>query len=133
MACPGPYHGPDITYSIFIYYKNDRGENLLDTTTSGHYEKSDIRVNGNSGDFSIHNFGYGKIPLKEYALSFILPAGVNATGKATFLITLSKTDTDTLVSKNSDETLTACTYNGVNVLPSPLDSPVFPVVIVKTR
>lgn len=131
-ACPGPYQGPGITYRIFIYYKNGKGENLFDPATSGHFERSKVKLNGDNSGFTIDSVRYNSKMPKGFALSFILPSGVNATGRdATFLIRLQPSDTDTLVSRNSGESLVSCTYNGVNVLPSPMTSPLFPVVIVK--
>jgi hypothetical protein len=47
------------------------------------------------------------------------------------IISINDAIEDTLSSKYSGETLISCTYNGVNVLPSPMTSPLFPVVIVK--
>jgi hypothetical protein len=133
MGCPSP--PPQVAYRIYIYYKN-RGGDMLDPKANV-YKRSDITINGETTDFSIElidSARYNGRLRQGYALSFILPSGVNATGRdATFLIRLQPSDTDTLVSRNSGESLVSCTYNGVNVLPSPLSSPLFPVVVVKKK
>jgi len=130
MGCPGP-NPSDPIYHVFIYYKNSKGENLLDPSTVGHYNASDVKVNGNTSDFSIDSTRQSSTLPKGFALSFILPSGKNATGNTNFIIALNSTTIDTLTCKSSGATLTSCKYNRVNVLPANLNSPVFPVVIVK--
>lgn len=115
-------------YTVNIYYKNSKGENLLDPGTVGHYNKNDINVNGS--DFSIDSARYHSPLPKGYALSFVLSGGYS-TGTFNFIITLNSATTDTLVSKFSGTVLKSCTYNRVNVLPANLSTPDFPVVIVK--
>ena len=131
MGCPDPnaHFLTDPRYSVYIYYKNSKGENLLDPSTVGHYNASDVRVNGNSSDFSIDSARYNSKLPKGYALSFIpINDGKNV---GLDIITLSSTIIDTLSSKYSGTTLISCAYNRVNVLPANLNSTVFPVVIVK--
>lgn len=129
MGCPDPNSVPNITYTIFIYYKNDKGENLLDPSTDGHYQESDIKINGSNTEFSIDTAWINNLP-KGYALYFI-PKGYGSDKEGRAIITL--TSTDTLISRYSGETLVLCTYNGKNVLPSNMDSPNFPVEIVKRK
>jgi hypothetical protein len=130
MACPGPDHGPDVTYRIFIYYINDNGENLLDPATNAHYKKSEVRVNGNADGFSIDSARFNSTFPKGYTLSFIPSRGIDGRN-AKDLIKLTPALTDTLLSRYSGESLISCTYNGVNVLPVKFVSPLFPAVIVK--
>lgn len=134
MGCPGPNPASEVGYQVYLYYKNDKGENLLDPGTNNHYDQKDVTVNEGWTDFNIDSARYNSKLPKGYALSFGLPSGSNATGKpASFIIKLDNADTDTLISKNSGEALVSCTYNGKDVLPSPFDSPIFPVVIVKNK
>ncbi|MFN6090377.1 MAG: hypothetical protein ACK47E_16650 [Cyclobacteriaceae bacterium] len=129
-ACPGPYQGPGITYRIFIYYKNGKGENLFDPATSGHFERSKVKLNGDNSGFTIDSVRYNSKMPKGFALSFIPSRGAN--GKSALdIISINDAIEDTLSSKYSGEILISCTYNGVNVLPSPMTSPLFPIVIVK--
>jgi hypothetical protein len=129
-ACPGPYQGPGITYRIFIYYKNGKGENLFDPATSGRFERSKVKLNGDNSGFTIDSVRYNSKMPKGFALSFIPSRGAN--GKSAFdIISINDAIEDTLSSKYSGETLISCTYSGMNVLPSPMTSPLFPVVIVK--
>ena len=129
-ACPGPYQGPGITYRIFIYYKNGKGENLFDPATSGHFERSKVKLNGDNSGFTIDSVRYNSKMPKGFALSFSPSRGAN--GKSALdIISINDAIEDTLSSKYSGEILISCTYNGVNVLPSPMTSPLFPIVIVK--
>jgi len=131
-ACPGPYHGPNVVYRICIYYKNNKGENLFDPATSGHFDRSKVMLNGDKTGFTIDSTrSNSKLP-RGFALSFIPSQGVSG-NNALDIIAVNDAIIDTLSSRYSGETLTSCTYNGVNVLPSPLSSPIFPVEIVKKR
>lgn len=129
-GCPGPYHGPNVTYRIYIYYKNGKGENLFDPATVGYFMKSKVRLNGDNSGFTIDSVRpNSKLP-KGFALSFIPSKGVNGNNSLDIIV-INDAIIDTLSSKYSGETLTSCTYNRLNVLPTPLSSPFFPVVIIK--
>ncbi len=131
-ACPGPYHGPNVVYRICIYYKNSKGENLFDPATSGHFDRSKVMLNGDKTGFTIDSTRSNSKLLRGFALSFIPSRGVGG-NNALDIIAVNDAIIDTLSSRYSGETLASCTYNGVNVLPSPLSSPIFSVEIVKKR
>ncbi|MFM7431126.1 MAG: hypothetical protein ACKO1F_14680 [Flammeovirgaceae bacterium] len=132
IGCPGTYHGPNVTCRICIYYKNIQGENLFDPATSGHFERSRVKLNGDNSGFTIDSARFNSKLPKGFALSFIPSRGANGS-HALDLIEIDDKITDTLKSRYSGEMLTSCTYNGVNVLPSPPTSPIFPVEIVKKK
>ncbi len=134
IGCPGPYPNLGIVYWVYVYYKNSKGENLLDPSTIGHYNRGDVKINGMGlgvGEFRVDSARYHSPLPKGFALSFPLPNSTNSTGETISLITLNNTTTDTLASRILGTVLKSCTYNRVNVLPANLSTPVFPVVIVK--
>lgn len=133
-GCP-PFNGNDPMYAVMIYYKNDKGEDLLDPATVGHYNQNDIRINGYSmkeSNFSIDSTQNSSYP-KGFALSFDIWQKGNSDSIG-YIILLNTNTIDTLSVKASKTqgTLISCKYDKVDVLPANLPKrAIFPIEIVK--
>ncbi|MFM9838603.1 MAG: hypothetical protein ACKVOQ_10090 [Cyclobacteriaceae bacterium] len=121
-------------YTAFIYYKNTKGEDLLDTKIQGHFSIDSIKLNGYHSDianFSIvntSNLADPNLP-NGLGLSIVLSTSVNRQ-----VISLNKALSDTLYYSFSNATLVTCRYNRAMVSPptSLTNFPYqFPVVVIK--
>ena len=143
--------GPTKPSSAFIYYRNSKGQDLLDPSTAGYFGQSGLTISysnpdGTAGNKTLSAF---KLPSGSSSSNFpdgyyltIDPFGINYNGTSgivrgnscVILLQLNKSITDTLTFDYSGRTLTSFFYNKTLVSPPtgmtsyPMD---FPVMVTK--
>jgi hypothetical protein len=129
-SCECGVNKPLPSYSrAYIFYKNFKGEDLLDVNTAGHFDFSIIKIDGKSGITNgkvLAGTGFTHIGFPEgYYLELPL-----LTTDAYHIISLNSTNSDTLSYTYTGTKLMQCDYNKINVLPANA-AVQFPIIIVK--
>ncbi len=115
--------GP-VFYGAWIFYRNAKGEDLLDAKTKGHFESPKIDGLDAFQPFRKTEAGSSGFPIGYYMYVEL------KTNKTKIIILLNNTISDTLSYTFSGTKLTSCEYNRTNVLQAN-DPHEFPVLIVK--
>jgi hypothetical protein len=129
----GDEHAPKYPYNASIFYRNSKGEDLLDPGVTNHFEIETMKINGFPASLSLRKRDVGSVwaslgfPI-GYCLNKNLTADGNYNGSIETIILIDAKISDTLKCDYQNGKLIKCFYNKANV-----SNPVgeFPILVLK--
>ncbi|MFM9838601.1 MAG: hypothetical protein ACKVOQ_10080 [Cyclobacteriaceae bacterium] len=127
----GDDHAPKYPYNASIFYRNSKGEDLLDPSISNHFEIGTIKINGFPASLLKKDGGSAWASLGfpvGYCIDKNLTASGNFNGTIETIISIDTKINDTLKCNYQNGKLIGCIYNKTNV-----SNPVgeFPILVLK--